>query len=131
MHWNMLNISFQCNKFIPSHMNNVEFWEFNLPRGGSKIGMSDFLLVLSLKGKQSCHQWPDEKTNVILNLKNCKDGEFRHFERMKRKKMSRVAVMAEIAAEIILWEGYEVTGPVDKNGSLCCPASDMWKTTRP
>ena len=60
--------------------------------------MADFLSVLfegQLKSGLACrssHQRSDEK----------------------RKKISRVKSMAEIAAEIMVWEGYEVTGPIDQ-----------------
>ena len=42
--------------------------------------------------------------------------------------------MAEIAAEIMVWEGYEVTGPFDQKIEVFAvddPGSDRWKTTRP
>ena len=49
---------------------------------------------------------------------NGKHEEFGYFERMNRKKILRGVsllsnAMTKIAAEFMVWEGYEVTRPID------------------
>ena len=91
----------------------LNFCEFDMLRGETKEcwtepGRLSVALLnesgLAIKGLTTWKRVP-----CAFSLK---DRVFGYFQRMKRKKISRVKEMAEIAAEIMVWEGYEVTGPI-------------------
>ena len=109
-------------------MKNVEFlWIWHAARRAQKKlnGMAAFLLLFEGKTVWPSKVWP--KDPCAFSLLNGKDGEFGYFERMKRKKISRVKSMAEmIAAEIMVGRLSKIeVFAVDDWGS------DRWKTTRP
>ena len=97
-------------------MNKVEFlWIGHAARREQKTVERNGGLSVALRRKSGLtiqslakkDPWP-----CAFSLMDSKDGEFGCFERMKRKEISRVKAMAEIAPEMIVWEGCEVTGPI-------------------
>ena len=52
------------------------------------------------KKHKPTHRWAEEETSAFLSLMRGEEGELGLFERMKRKKLSRVKAMEEIASKM-------------------------------
>ena len=101
----------------------LNFCEFDLPHGAWREQNSAEALSRmtdsvgssgSSKRKRSNHQWSNEETNFFLSLMKEKDGELGFFDRIKRKKVSRVKAISEIVDEMVR-HGFEMTGTTVEN----------------
>ena len=119
----------------------LQFCEFDWPRGAWRepnsvealSRMADSVGSVgstgSSKRKRSNHQWSNEETKLFLKLMKGKYGELGFFDRTKRKKVSRVKALSEIADGMVR-HGFEMTGTtVDKKRESLLSSLTLCETT--